>query len=100
MWIRDFFKLIQLIMPDGIMRSIVLALENYCQFHLDRIASTVANSTLRTDRNDKPVIFFGSTLFDSAHDIFANIPRQPLVNRRNFRTETLQLVDRHRTNFE
>src|SRR4029079_3656051 len=98
--IVDFLDLIQLVMPDGNMRSLVLTLEDVGELHLDGVTGPVSDSTFRTCGNDQVIVQFGRTLFDRTDHVLANIAGQPLVNSANLRAKTLQLIDGHGANLE
>src|SRR3954452_8040033 len=44
-WIIDFLQLIQLVMPDRDVGSVVLTLEDVLELHFDRVAGTVSDVT-------------------------------------------------------
>ena len=78
----------------------VVAPQDLCEFEFDGIAGPVSNGSLGTDRDDQVVFVLGSPLLDRPDYILADITREPLINRRNFGSETLQFVDRHGSNIQ
>src|SRR4029079_4486241 len=92
--VGDFFKLVQLVMPDGYVRCRVIALENLLQFQLDRVARTVSNSAFRANGENKILVLLSLPLPDRTYDILANVAGQPLVNRCYFRPKTLEFRNR------
>src|SRR5690348_15143526 len=82
------------------MRRILLTTKDGLEFHFDGISRTIPNGSFRADGKDDVVLQLRGTLLNSTNNILSNVAGQPFVNRRDLRTKTLKLVDRHWTNFK
>src|SRR5688572_683428 len=79
-WIVHFLDVIESVVPDRNVWSLVITLEDGCQFHFDSVARTVSNCTFRADRYDQKVLKFGGALLYSTNDVFSGVARQPFVD--------------------